>query len=122
MSGIYSSSGKTANPAGTVGVLVGAIGAAFSVILWFYHYNPTATLLGSYSGEVGGGGPLADQLRLLALILGGIAIVLGIVAGLGGKAGSTGIVAILLGVVALSYPIMMALNLITKYTPNPLSG
>jgi hypothetical protein len=122
MSGIYSSSGRTANPAGTVGVLVGVIGAAFSVILWFYHYNPTSTLLGSYSMEIGGGGPLADQLRLLAIVLGAIAIVLGIVAGLGGRGGSTGIIAIILGIVAVSYPILTAANLITRYAPNPLGS
>ena len=122
MSGIYGSSGKTANPAGTIGVLAGVIGAAFSVILWYYHYNPTATVLGSYSMEVGGGGPLADQLRLLAIIFGAIAIVLGIVAGLGGRGGSSGIIAILLGIVAVSYPILTAANVITRYAPNPLSG
>ena len=33
MGGIFGSSGKAANPAGTVGSLVGAIGAAFSVVL-----------------------------------------------------------------------------------------
>src|SRR4249919_1934970 len=112
MSGIYSSSGKTANPAGTIGVLVGVIGAAFSVILWFYHFNPTSTLLGSYSAELANGGQLADQLKLLALVLGAIAVVLGIVAGLGGRGGgSTAVFAILMGVVALSYPVLTAVNM-----------
>ena len=120
MSGIYGSSGKTANPAGTIGVLVGVIGAAFSVILWFYHFNPTSTLLGSYSAELAAGGQLADQLRLLALVLGGIAVVLGIVAGLGGRGGSTGVIAILMGIVALSYPILSGVNMISRYAPNPL--
>ena len=120
MSGIYGSSGKTANPAGTIGVLVGVIGAAFSAILWFYHFNPTSTLLGSYSAELAAGGQLADQLRLLALVLGGIAVVLGIVAGLGGRGGSTGVIAILMGIVALSYPILSGVNMISRYAPNPL--
>jgi hypothetical protein len=120
MSGIYGSSGKTANPAGTIGVLVGVIGAAFSAILWFYHFNPTSALLGSYSAELAAGGQLADQLRLLALVLGGIAVVLGIVAGLGGRGGSTGVIAILMGIVALSYPILSGVNMISRYAPNPL--
>jgi len=121
MSGIYGSSGKTSNPAGTVGVLVGVIGAAFSVILWFYHFNPSSTLLGSYSQELASGGQLADQLRLLALVLGAIAVVLGIVAGLGGRGGgSTAVFAILMGVVALSYPVLTAVNMISRYAPNPL--
>ena len=122
MGGIYSSSGKTANPAGTVGVLVGIIGAAFSVILWFYHYNPTSTLLGSYSAELAAGGQLADQLKLLALVLGAIAVVLGIVAGLGGRGGSTAVFAILMGAVALSYPVLSGVNMISRYAPNPLGN
>jgi len=89
MGGIFGSSGKTANPAGTVGSLVGAIGAAFSVALWIYHFNPDSTLLGKYSQQLAAGGQMADQLGLLAVVFGAIAVVLGIVGGLGGRGGST---------------------------------
>ena len=102
MGGIFGSSGKTANPAGTVGSLVGAIGAAFSVVLWIYHFNPDSTLLGKYSQQLAAGGQMADQLGLLAVVFGAIAVVLGIA--------------------ALSYPVLNALNLVKQYVPNPIGG
>ena len=101
MGGIFGSSGKTANPAGTVGSLVGAIGAGFSVVLWIYHFNPDSTLLGKYSQQLAAGGQMADQLGLLAMVFGGIAVVLGIVGGLGGRGGSTTVMSILLGIAAI---------------------
>jgi hypothetical protein len=122
MGGIFGSSGKTVNPAGTVGSLVGAIGAAFSAILWIYHFNPDSTLLGKYSQQLAAGGQMSDQMRLLAFVFGAIAVVLGIVAGLGGKGGSTTVMSILLGIAALSYPILTALNVVKQYVPNPIGG
>jgi hypothetical protein len=122
MSGIFSSSGKTANPAGTIGSLVGVIGAAFSAILWLYHFNPDSTLLGKYSQQLAAGGQLADQLGLLAFWFGAIAVVLGIIAGLGGRGGSSSVMSILLGIVAMSYPVLTALNVVKNYVPNPIGG
>src|SRR6266487_6808647 len=105
MGGIFGSSGKTVNPAGAVGSLVGAIGAAFSAILWIYHFNPDSTLLGKYSQQLAAGGQMSDQMRLLAFVFGAIAVVLGIVAGLGGKGNGTTVMSILLGIAAMSYPV-----------------
>jgi hypothetical protein len=119
---MFGSSGKTANPLGTVGALVGAIGAGFSVILWIYHFNPDATLLGSYSAQMGPGGTLPGQLGALALLFGGIAVVLGIVGGLGGRGGGSTILSILLGILAVSYPILNGLHLIERHVPNPIGG
>jgi hypothetical protein len=118
--GIYGSSGKAANPAGTIGAVVGAIGAGFSVILWIYHFNPDSTLLGSYAVQLTSGGQLADQLGTLAIVFGFIAVVLGIVGGLGGRGSGSTILSILLGIVALSYPVLNALHLIERYVPNPV--
>jgi len=120
MSGIFGSSGKTANPAGTVGMLVGVIGAVFSAILWLYHFNPDSTLLGKYSQQLAAGGTMVDQLGLLAFWFGAIAVVLGIVAGLGGRGGASGILSILLGIGAMSYPVLTALNVVKDYVPNPI--
>jgi hypothetical protein len=120
MSGIFGSSGKTANPAGTVGTLVGLIGAGFSAILWLYHFNPDSTLLGKYSLQLAAGGQMADQMRLLAFVFGAIAVVLGIVAGLGGKGNASTVMSILLGIAAMSYPVLTALNLVKRYVPNPI--
>ncbi len=119
--GIYQSSGRVANPFGTIGVLTGVIGAAFSVILWFHHYNPGTTILGSYSTQLAGGGQFADQLGVLAAVFGLIAVVSGIIGGFGGKGGATTVASLLLGVVALSYPVLNALNLVERYAPNPLN-
>ena len=38
--GIYQSSGRTRNPLGVVSVVVGIVGAAASIILWAYQYDP----------------------------------------------------------------------------------
>jgi hypothetical protein len=122
MGGIFGSSGKTANPAGTVGSLVGAIGAGFSVVLWIYHFNPDSTLLGKYSQQLAAGGQMADQLGLLAMVFGGIAVVLGIVGGLGGRGAGSTIASILLGILAVSYPILNGLHLIERHVPNPIGG
>jgi len=73
---MFGSSGKTSNPLGVVGAVVGAIGAGFSILLWLYHFNPDSTILGSYSAQMIHGGQLADQLGTLAIVFGGIAVVL----------------------------------------------
>lgn len=117
---MFGSSGKTANPLGTIGVLVGAIGAAFSVLLWIYHFNPEATLLGSYSPQMLPGGTLDTQLATLAVTFGLIAVALGIAGGLGGRGTGSTIASIILGIVALSYPVLNALHVIERYVPNPV--
>ena len=119
--GIYQSSGRVANPFGTIGVMTGVIGAAFSVILWIHHYSPDTTILGAYSRQLAGGGQFADQLGVLAAVFGIIAVICGIIGGFGGKGGATTVASLLLGVLALSYPVLNALNLVERYAPNPLN-
>lgn len=120
MGGIFGSSGKSANPLGTIGVLTGALGAAFSVILWYHQYNPDTTILGSYSQQILGNGQVADQIRLLAAIFGLMAIIAAIAGGLGGSGGGATVLALLLGVAALSFPILTALDLVEGFVPNPV--
>jgi hypothetical protein len=122
VAGIFGSSGKTANPLGVVGAVVGAIGAGFSALLWLYHFNPDSTILGSYSAQMVHGGQLADQLGTLAIVFGAIAVVLGIVGGLGGRGAGSTILSIILGIIALSYPVLNALHLIERHVPNPIGG
>jgi hypothetical protein len=117
---MFGSSGKTSNPLGTVGALVGAIGAGFSVILWIYRFSPESTLLGKYSVQMGPTGTLPGQLGTLALLFGAMAIVLGIIGGLGGRGGASTIASILLGIVGVSYPILNGLHLIEQHVPNPV--
>jgi hypothetical protein len=121
MAGIYGSSGKTANPLGTIGVIVGVIGATFSVLLWIYRFQPETQLLGKYSVQMGPDGVMASQLGTLALVFGLIAVVVGIAGGLGGRSSGSTVAAILLGIVALSYPVLNSLNLVERYVPNPVS-
>ena len=122
MAGMFGSSGKTSNPLGLVGAIVGAIGAGFSVLLWLYHFNPDATILGSYSAQMIPNGQLANQLGTLAIVFGAIAVVLGIIGGLGGRGGGSTILSIILGIIALSYPVLSGLHLIERHVPNPIGG
>jgi hypothetical protein len=122
MAGMFGSSGKTSNPLGVVGAIVGAIGAGFSALLWLYHFNPDATILGSYSAQMIPNGQLANQLGVLAIVFGGLAVVLGIIGGLGGRGAASTILSIILGIVALSYPVLNGLHLIERHVPNPIGG
>jgi hypothetical protein len=119
---MFGSSGRTSNPLGVVGAVVGAIGAGFSILLWLYHFNPDSTILGSYSAQMIHGGQLADQLGTLAIMFGAIAVVLGIIGGLGGRGAGSTVLSIILGIVALSYPVLNALHVIERHVPNPVGG
>ena len=91
-------------------------------LLWLYHFNPDATILGSYSAQMIHGGQLADQLGTLAIVFGGLAVVLGIIGGLGGRGAASTVLSIILGIVALSYPVLNGLHLIERHVPNPIGG
>ena len=82
--------------------------------------QPASTLLGSYSAQMGPHGVMTSQLGTLALVFGLIAVVVGIAGGLGGRSTGSTVAAILLGIVALSYPILNSLHLIERYAPNPI--
>jgi hypothetical protein len=90
------------------------------VVLWIYRFQPNSGLLGSYSVQMGPGGIMTSQLGTLALVFGLIAVVVGIAGGLGGRSTGTTVAAILLGIVALSYPILNSLHMIERYVPNPV--
>jgi len=119
MGKVFGSSGKTSNPLGSLGVLTGLIGAAFSVVLWIHYYQPATTILGTYSAQIHGG-VLGDQMGTLAAVFGAMAVIAGIGGGLGGRGNSTTVASLLLGLVALSYPVLTALNVVERYVPNPV--
>jgi len=50
------------------------------------------------------------------------AIVLGIAGGLGGRGTGSTVASILLGIVALSYPVLEGLHVVEQYVPNPVGG
>lgn len=121
MGKVFGSSGTTSNPLGTVGVITGLIGAIFSVVLWVHFYQPDTTILGTYSEQIQEGS-LGDQMSTLAAVFGAIAVVSGIGGGLGGRGNSSTVASLLLGVVALSYPVLIALGVVESYVPNPVGG
>lgn len=105
---------------GAMGILTGFIGTAFSVVLWIHHYQPDTGMLGTYSTQIAGGGPLADQLRLLAATFGALGVIAGIGAGLGGRGSATTVASLLLGIAALSYPVLTWVNVVQRFVPNPV--
>ena len=119
MSGIFGSSGRTANPLGQIGVIVGILGAAASVVLWIHYFSPDTTIFGSFSDQVRAG-QMADQLRVLAMLLGTMALVAGIAGGLGGNGSATTVTAMLLGIAALSYPVLSYLNIMSSRIGSPV--
>jgi hypothetical protein len=113
MGGIFGSSGRHGDPLGVIAALVGVAGAACSALMWIYQINPDSTFLGSYSAQMTNGGRLGSQLVLLAAVFGLMAIIAGILSSLGGRAGASVVIALVLGVVALSYPVLSWLNVVS---------
>jgi hypothetical protein len=119
MGGILGSAGRRSNPLGTIGVLTGSLGAAFSVILWLHYFQPDTTLLGQYSNQIVYG-DLGNQLVLLAGLFGLMGVIAGIAGGLGGNGTAGTVAALLLGIVGVSYPVLEKLNLLEGIVPNPV--
>jgi len=112
--GIYQSSGRAANPLGVVSVLVGAVGAVVSVVLWAYQYDPRGAFVRSISAKLGPGLALGDGLVTTALVCGAASVAMAIAGSLGGRLRGSAIMAIVLGVIALSYPILTKLDIVTR--------
>jgi hypothetical protein len=120
MAGVFGSSGKTADPLGTIGVLTALIGAVFSLLLWIHYYQPDTMILGTYSAQIAADGQFADQLQLLAAVFGAMGVLAGIGGGLAGYGGASTVASLLLGIVALSYPVLGYLNIMQRYVPSPV--
>jgi len=112
--GIYQSSGRAANPLGVVSVSVGAIGAFASVVLWAYQYDPHGAFLRSLTARLGSGLVMGDGLMTTALVCGAASVAMAVAGSLGGRLRGSAIVSIVLGVVALSYPILSKLDIVTR--------
>jgi hypothetical protein len=121
--GVFASSGRVSNPLASMGVIVGLVGAVLSAILWIHHYQPDVQVVGHYTRDLNG--DLGDQARTLAAVLGAMAVISAIGASLGAgseqRSGHTA-GALILGVIALSYPVLLALNVVTRFVPNPVGG
>jgi hypothetical protein len=93
---------------------MGLIGAACSAVLWAYQYDPGGPLVRSVASRLGPGLGLGDGLVLFAAICGLFAVVLAIAGSAGGRTRGASVVAIVLGVLALSYPILIWLRVFTR--------
>ena len=103
---------RPTNSLGVVAVLSGVTGALVTGILWLYQQRPSSPLLGGYGYEIAHGGPLREDLVLLAGLLGVVAILASVLSSIGGATRPSAITALLLGAFALTFPIMVWLDMV----------
>jgi hypothetical protein len=111
---VFGSSGSRSNPIGVISILTGIGGALTSGVLWVYHLNPDSTILGKYSVELAHGGMLAEQLATLAAVLGLMAVIGSMMSSTGGDGAGGYFIGLVLGLVALSYPVLSWLNVVSS--------
>jgi len=97
---------RPSDPLGVVAALCGVAGVATTVVLWLSQIRPDSRFLGGYVPAVATGVDLREDLIVLAALLGVTAIIGAFVSSLGGPAKTTAVVALLLGAVALIYPVL----------------
>jgi hypothetical protein len=105
---------------GTVAFLCGVAGTVTTAVLWLYQRRPHSPVLGRYGHEIANGGPLREDLILLAVLFGTVAIVGAILTSMGGTANASAIASMCLGAVALTYPVMSWLDLVSAPLLVPL--
>ena len=113
MTGVFGSSGKRSNPMGAVSIVTGLAGALAGAILWIYRIQPDSQILGKYASQVAHGGPLAGQLAALAAVLGLMAVLSSIMTSSAGEGGGAYFIGLILGLAALSYPLLTWLNIVS---------
>jgi hypothetical protein len=110
---LFGSSGRHANPIGVVSIVTGLGGSLASAVLWIYQIEPGSRIMGKYSAELAAGGMLSEQLASLAAVLGLMAIITSMMASSGWEGGGGYFIGLVLGIVALSYPVLTWLNLVS---------
>jgi hypothetical protein len=113
MAGVFGSSGRHANPMGVVSIVSGLAGALTSAILWIYRVHPESQILGKYSADVAHGGQLGEQLVVLAAVLWLIVVLSSIMTSSAGQGGGGYFIGLVLGLFALSYPLLTWLNILS---------
>lgn len=113
MAGVFGSSGRHANPMGVVSIVSGLAGALASAVLWIYRIEPDSQILGKYSADVAHGGQLGEQLVALAAVLGLMAVLSSIMTSTAGQGGGGYFIGLILGLFALSYPLLTWLNILS---------
>ncbi|MGH2540310.1 MAG: hypothetical protein ACRDGK_07295 [Actinomycetota bacterium] len=94
------------NSLGIIAVLSGLTGSVIAALLWLYQLRPSSAVLGNYAYELTHGGPLREDLILLAGLLGAVAVLAAVLSWVGGTANPSSVAAVLCGVFALTYPVL----------------
>ena len=89
--------------------MCGVAGTVTTAVLWLYQRRPHSLVLGRYGHEIANGGPLREDL----ILFGTVAIVGAILSSMGGTADASAIASMCLGAVALTYPVMSWLDLVS---------
>ena len=89
-----------------IAVVCAAAGACLGVFLWLFHLRPTSALLGDYAYELAHDGGFREQVLWLTGTLGAVGIVATFLAVVGGRPKPSTVACLLLGAVALSYPVL----------------
>jgi hypothetical protein len=110
---VFGSSGRRSNPIGVISILTGLAGALTGAVLWIYKIEPGSQILGKYSVELAAGGMLSEQLATLAAVLGLMAVIGSMMSSTGGEGGGGYFIGLVLGLVALSYPLLTWLNVVS---------
>jgi hypothetical protein len=89
-----------------IAVVCTAAGAFLGVFLWLFHLRPTSALMGDYARELAHDGVFRDQVLWFTATLGAVGIFAALLAVVGGRPKASTIVCLLLGAIALSYPVL----------------
>lgn len=114
---VPTSSVRPRNSLGTLAVLCAIAGTLSTGILY---QRPDSPLLGRYGFEIGYGGPLREDLILLSALLGAVAILTALLSSIGGRTKPSAAGSVLLGAVALTFPVLVWLEVIGTPTRVPL--
>jgi hypothetical protein len=113
MGKVFGSSGRRSNPIGAISIVTGIAGALTTAILWIYQIEPSSRIMGGYSSELAAGGLLSQQLTTLAAVLGLMAVITSMMSTSGGEGGGGYFIGLVLGLFALSYPVLTWLNIVS---------
>jgi hypothetical protein len=114
---------RTSDPLGVVAALCGAAGFVTTVVLWLGQMRPDSRFPGESASALAIGVQIRDDLIVLAALLGVAAILGAFVSSLGGPAKTSAVVALVLGAVALIYPVLAWQGIVgATVVPSSLTG
>lgn len=91
---------------GVFAAITTSAGAFLAIALWLFHLRPTSALLGDYAYQLAHDSVLRDQVLWLSATLGAVGMLAALLSIIGGRLKASTVVSLLLGAVALSYPLL----------------